>query len=686
MPVLLLCFLLLMGVPVECRANRVTVAVDSGLSTVDLRGFLYASPAGASYATAGDALAGFRAGGFEHLPGYLGRGYVKGAVWLGFELALGANAPRILVIDAGPAYLDEVRAYQADAHGVITPLGHAGDQVPRGDVALPGLRPAFAMLPDNGTTVLLEIRSTSTKAAIVKLHAGARYPVLQSAEGLLYGAVLAINLVMFMVALVVYRLFHERAYLVWMWYLLLSGTQYMTLGGVLSLYTDWGDRAQLNLFTNVISVLLFAMGALLMTALFQFRQIHPWLHGLHVGWAVMMVLPLMAAPVWGASVVGSAALLGLPIYVVGIVAISVQIVRGHRTSVLHGPMFIIHLVASLVNVLAILGWLEFSEFTFYTWQITSLLNLLSLQAGMFMRVREQMAEATRQRRHYVQALNSKNAELESRVAERTAGLAKALHDVQQAGFEQRQLLSMASHEFRTPAAMIKISIDSLRILAGQITPEVAKRLKNIEHASTRMIDLSNSLIRQDRLRELALHPTRAAVDLRQLVADVVARYASHPSRHDAPLVLADFSCGAPLDAPLTVQADAALLGIALHNLIDNALQHAGPAGGAVPQDAAIRVRMQAHGAHLDLSVADRGPGIPDAEKARIFERFYTLSKTRKAAPEGVAQTYGDGLGLSIVSAIAQAHGGVAYAADNPGGGAVLGLRLPLENPRESRTL
>lgn len=677
MRVLLLCFLLLIGVPVEGWAKRVAVPVDGGLSTLPLRGFLHASPGGVSYATPRDALTGFRAGEFEHLPGYLGRGYVKGTVWLGFELALGANAPRILVVDVGPAYLDEVRAYQADSDGVITPLGRAGDQVPSSDVALPALRPAFAILPSNGTTVLLEIRTTSTKAAIVKLHTGARYPVLQSGEGLLYGVVLAINLVMFMVALVIYRLFRDRAYLVWMWYVLLSGIQYMALGGVMSLYTDWGDRAHLNLITNVISVLLFALGALLMTVLFQFRQVHPWLHRLHVGWAAMMVLPLMAAPIWGAPVVGSTALLGLPLYMVGIASIAIQITRGHRTSLLYGPMFIVHLVASLINVLAILGKLEFSEFTFYTWQLTSLLNLLSLQASMFMRVREHLAESARQRRYFVQALNSKNAELEHQVSERTASLAKALQEVQKAEFEQRQLLSMASHEFRTPAAMIKTSIDSLRFLTSQIPAEVAKRLKNIEHACTRMVDLSNSLIHQDRLRDLALCPNLAEVDLRKLVEDVLARYANDPLQESAPVVIFDPTCLSLGDSRTTVQADAALISIALHNLIDNAVQHAWRGDRTAPQDSAIRVRLQEQGGQLDLCVADRGPGIPDSEKAKIFERFYSLSKKRKAGPERVAPDYGDGLGLSIVSAIAHAHGGAVYAADNPGGGAVLGIRLPL---------
>lgn len=672
----LLCFLLLIGVPAEGWANRVLVPVDGELTTLPLQGFLHASLSGASPATPEEALTRYRSGGFEPLPAYLGRGYRQESVWLGFDMDVRADAPRIVIVDVGPAYLDEVRAYQINAAGVITPLGRAGDQVPPDEIFMRGLRPAFAIRPADGSTVLLEIRTSSTQAAIVKLHAGARYPALQSAESLLFGVVLAISVVMALGALALYRLFRDRAYLVWMAYVLLTGTHFMALDGVISLYADWDDRSLLNLTTNVNSVLLFATGALLLTRLFQFEQIHPWLDRLFSGWAVVMVVPLLAIPFLGAWVVGVLGSLGLPLYVLGIVLTCVQIVRGNRASRLYGPVFILHLFASLLNILAILGLWPFSDFTLYAWQLTSLLNLLSLQVSMFMRMREQLAETARQRRHFVQALNSKNAELEHQVAERTASLAQALRDVQQAESEQRQLLSMASHEFRTPAAMIKTSLDSLRFLASQIPVDVAQRLRNIEHASTRMIDLSNSLINQDRLRELALRPNLAAVDLRELMADVVARYGHDPA--SASRVLMEPS-SASLEAVLTtVRADAALISIALHNLIDNALQHAGRVDVAAAADSAIRVSLDVQAEHVELRVADRGPGIPDGEKAKIFERFYSLAKRRAAKPSSPGRIYGDGLGLSIVHAIARAHGGAAYAADNPGGGAVLGVCLPLE--------
>lgn len=668
---LLLCFLLLTGLPTASAAERVPVNAD--ITTLPLEGFLYASPAGTTPSTPGEALALYRKGGFERLPGYLGRGFQKQTAWLGFDMAAAPNAPNTIIVDIGPAYLDEVRAYQVDAAGTITQLGHAGDQVPIHEVALRGLRPAFAIRPAEGSTILLEISTSSTQAAIVKLHSPTSYLELRSTEALTFGALSAINLVMTMGALALYLLSRDRAYLVWMLYVLLTFIQWLALDGLLYLYSPWENLNHLNLLTNVLSVLLFALGGLLMTTLFQFKQIHPWLHRAFVVWAAVMVLPLLAIPFHGAWIVGLLGQIGLPLYPIGMAAIGIQMVRGHSASRLYGPMYIIHVLGSLINILAVIGHIPYSEFTLYGWQLTNFLNLLSLQISMFMRMRQQLHENETQRRSLMSQLSKKNAELEHKVTERTASLAQALRDVQQAESEQRQLLSMASHEFRTPAAMIKTSLDSLRFLTHQIPEDVARRLTNIEHASTRLIRLSNSLIHQDRLRELALHPKRVPVDLHALMEEVVGRYAPATDNALGTITL-DTAC-APYQADSnSILADPALVSIALHNLIDNALQHGRCADPAKAADIHVSLVVQAD--NIELRVADRGPGISDSDKVRIFQRFHTLAKKQPHDNLNPARGNGDGIGLSIVRAIAIAHEGSAYATDNPGGGAVLVIRLP----------
>jgi signal transduction histidine kinase len=224
-------------------------------------------------------------------------------------------------------------------------------------------------------------------------------------------------------------------------------------------------------------------------------------------------------------------------------------------------------------------------------------------------------------------------------------LRQALAELAQAEAEQRQLLSLASHEFRTPAAMIQTSLDSLKFLAEEVPPQVETRLGNMRKATQRLIRLANSLIAQDRLRERRLGLSPGRVDLRALIDGVVSAY-PEPIRWQPP------------EQPVLLDADPELLTIALHNLIDNALRH----GRGEPPEIRLQVMMGA----VELAVADLGEGVPDDLKSAVFERFYH----RDGSP-------GSGIGLSIVLKIAHLHGGEAGVRDNPPHGAVFYLRLPL---------
>jgi signal transduction histidine kinase len=116
-----------------------------------------------------------------------------------------------------------------------------------------------------------------------------------------------------------------------------------------------------------------------------------------------------------------------------------------------------------------------------------------------------------------------------------------------------------------------------------------------------------------------------------------------------------------LDAPplpVLVRGNADAIADAVRNLVANGVHHS-PTGGEVS------VEVSQDGV---VSVADRGPGVPEADRQRIFERFW---RAQSAARQGV------GLGLSIVAEIAKAHGGSIEVADRPGGGALFALRIPL---------
>ncbi len=231
-------------------------------------------------------------------------------------------------------------------------------------------------------------------------------------------------------------------------------------------------------------------------------------------------------------------------------------------------------------------------------------------------------------------------------------LKESVRQLQEVESAQRQLLSTASHEFRTPAAKIKASLDSLRLLQAQMAPEVTSRLDTIRQSTQRLIDLANQVISSDRVREQALHPKKEQIDLGALVASVRATYA-----RNAPLALQ-----IPPD-PVLCMADGVLLGTALHNLIDNALQHQ-PEGNTP-----VLITLSAGSAGIEIRVADAGPGIPDAMKKLVFQRYNSHSGDPRK-----------GLGLSIVREIALVHGGDVLVQDNSPQGAVMVMTLALEIP------
>lgn len=664
--ILLLCLSFASGL---VHAQQIEVGAQT--HSLSLAGHLWASPAQAPGMGPQEALALYQGGGFQKLPGNLGRGFQRNEVWLAFDLQTNLDATSIWIAQIAPGYLDHVIAYQVDGADKITPLGHAGDQVPFRQLNLPALNPSFALhLPPNAsTTVLLHIQTTSTQAAMVKLYRGTQYPAAQWAEGLLLGFIFTISLVLLMLSVGLFALHRDLVYLFWMLLVLLTTVQWSTLDGLAYRYVDWADQDHINIVTQVLSVWIMGMNTVLISIFFKFKDLQRWFHWVLMVWAVVAALggtlgilldyPMLVTFIWMTS---------FPLAATGFIAIGVQMLRRQPESLWYGPMMLLFLMASVMNMAAVLGLISFTVLTFYSWQLVGFLNLLSLQAAMFMRARQNYRSHAQDRIRLMEQLKRHNQQLEEQVHARTQSLSAALRDVQQAEAGQRQLLSMASHEFRTPAAMIKASLDSLAFLKDHIAPEVATRLTNMRLASARLLELTNNLINQDRLLDLALKPTLHTVELGPLVSEVLARY-PEPIHSMLP------------PEPVRVHADATLLSIALHNLIDNALRHGHHTTPGLDTNLpGVTVSLRVLAGWVELQVADDGPGIADADKQKVFERFHAIPNHRRSADQAGSAQPSSGLGLAIVQSIAHAHSGQTLVRDNLPQGVVLIMRWPITTP------
>lgn len=223
------------------------------------------------------------------------------------------------------------------------------------------------------------------------------------------------------------------------------------------------------------------------------------------------------------------------------------------------------------------------------------------------------------------------------------------------------LLATIGHELRTPLTAIRTSVGLL--LDPAVAPsEVQRRqlLGTIGRSADRMQRLLAELLDLARLRSGRTELERAPFDARELVRDVAAAVQPMAEARDQRLRLE-----LP-ETPVRVVGDRPRLEQALLNLAANA-QKFSPSGA----DVTLRVASQSDGA-VRWTVVDRGPGIGEEERARLFERFFVGTSDRHVAHGGA------GIGLPTALAIAQAHGGTIEVDSEPGRGSTFGLLVPPE--------
>ncbi|MFJ8722009.1 sensor histidine kinase [Streptomyces sp. NPDC093269] len=214
----------------------------------------------------------------------------------------------------------------------------------------------------------------------------------------------------------------------------------------------------------------------------------------------------------------------------------------------------------------------------------------------------------------------------------------------------------ASHELRTPVASVRGHAELALLHPGPVPAEVVRALERIAAESARMGEMVDDLLllaRLDAGRPLERRP----VDLTRLVLDAVSDARAAGPGHRWTLELAE--------EPLTVQGDAHRLHQVLANLLANARLH-------TPEGTQVTVSLGTDAATAVLAVHDDGPGVPDAIRPGVFERFTRADHRRR--PDNLGG--GAGLGLSIVAAVTQAHGG-SVELTGGAGSTTFTVRLPV---------
>ncbi|MEU9117232.1 sensor histidine kinase KdpD [Streptomyces sp. NPDC048483] len=233
--------------------------------------------------------------------------------------------------------------------------------------------------------------------------------------------------------------------------------------------------------------------------------------------------------------------------------------------------------------------------------------------------------------------------------QRLVGEAERARELAEGNRIRTALLAAVSHDLRTPLASIKASVTSLRSDDVAWSPEdEAELLAGIEAGADRLDHLVGNLLDMSRLQTGTVTPLIREIDLDEVV----------------PMALGGVPEGSvtldiPEELPI-VAVDPGLLERSVANLVENAVKYS-------PDGDAVLVSASALGDRVELRIADRGPGVPDSAKDRIFEPFQRYGD----APRGA----GVGLGLAVARGFAEAMGGTLAAEDTPGGGMTMVLTL-----------
>ncbi len=229
---------------------------------------------------------------------------------------------------------------------------------------------------------------------------------------------------------------------------------------------------------------------------------------------------------------------------------------------------------------------------------------------------------------------------------------------------QDELLSLASHQLRTPATGVKQYVGMvLQGFAGEV-PEAQRALLEKAYASNdRQLRIINEILHMAKIGTGRIVLAKKPINLNELVTDVVneQRGDIEASNHAAKMEMPK--------KPVTLSADIHMLRMAIENLLSNAIKYT-PRGGT------ITVRLYKEDDNANIEIEDTGIGIKPEDIGKIFRQFVRLEN------ETSQQVSGTGIGLYLTKNLVELHGGSVSVKSQPGLGSTFTISLPMHDPKE----
>ena len=550
---------------------------------------------------------------------FFSRGYVSDVYWLGFDLPASAFDGGELWLELGPNFVDDIQLfYRLKASNDPWRLRRAGDLAKEASDLDYRYAVFFISEPEvahSDYEFVVRIHSSSSLVLFARFWQPEEFLNHASRATAFWSFYLGVAALSSLLALILAIVMRTRllsaAAGFSVTYLLVACVQGFP-GWILS---GWGMALQ-HYLTSALTLASYAMLMWLSSETIDLRRYMPKVYGVLLVATGLTLGLIMLVPL---DMYATAVRIKTGIYFIAVVLflyalIHVWVKRQFSLShLLLGASPVVCMVASLFSLFSVLAWISFKETVYVIWQYALLLNVLLVLAIGTYRIREQRLDERDKQQ-----------------------LSAALNAEREASFNQRQFMAMVSHEFRTPLAIISGTLENLRGLEDSTGPRV-QRYEKIHRATERLIQLTDNCLADARLAAGNLYLEPQPVDLLDLA--VTAASLVHVSESHQFLLTLE---GQPVFGPARgyqIEADSALLRIAVSNVLDNAVKYS--------SEGCVHIDCSRVNAGYVLRISDDGPGIDPLLADTVFERYW----------RGTTSRQGTGLGLYFARQIMRAHGG-----------------------------
>ncbi|MDH6266727.1 signal transduction histidine kinase [Rhizobium sp. SG_E_25_P2] len=606
---------------------------------------------------------------FKPAGGALALGYRNDTIWVRVLLDNRDLYPRKLFLELKPMVLNDVEVFspglgwEQGEHDFSSVL--LGDHHPRRlrpVVATSNIIPVTA--PRGESEILIRVRTTSSLALTGWLRSAEMMIQHAAFDAARFSGFVALLVFSGLANLLIWRGLKERLFLQYAVALLALAVNEFCYVGLL--FEEWtiGGGPVVDAVGGASSSICLCMASLFIRGQMRASKHFPWLAKALLLSSLLslftlamtlidryqMVAPLVmfsAVTVFASGFLGNAWL-----------AFKREPGAGIATSAFGA--LLIGMVVVALRLTALSPYTHWSDFAF---EIAVLFFILYMQLSLARRTRQAESERAIAQMRALDVARAAERSAIALVERRTAELrlAKeaaetALQAERDAQAEQVRFLDVISHQYRTPLAVVSNSVASIARALASNDDANRERIDRIKRAIGRLVELIDVSLHRSRIDGAAARPRLKMLDYEVAVGILFSMLRdTFPER---PVRLNSLEA----DRNLFIAVDLDLLGVAVINLVENALKFSAP-------DSPVDVDVESSGRSLSLCVTDWGIGVPEAERHLLTEKYFRASNS--------ANTQGMGLGLHITATIARRHGGALTLMDNPEGGTRAILDLPV---------